>query len=225
MSSPAILNHVGLRMAQVASRDCTGGALIGIATSGLAWAAMASLHSGLPMLYVRKAAERLVSNKLIEGLAPEDRQLILVDDLLFAGESKREAIRIILDHGFRVTDILVVIDRQLQRKKDGPTLQDEFGLKLHALITMDEIVAHMGRQNAITDTQLRDLARDIRRRDIRLVHLHTCSGFTFYRSTLDLLVARLLRCRVVLHIHGGCFERFCRGSGSLGRWWIRTACR
>lgn len=163
MSSPAILNHVGLRMAQVASRDCTGGALIGIATSGLAWAAMASLHSGLPMLYVRKAAERLVSNKLIEGLAPEDRQLILVDDLLFAGESKREAIRIILDHGFRVTDILVVIDRQLQRKKDGPTLQDEFGLKLHALITMDEIVAHMGRQNAITDTQLRDLARDYRR--------------------------------------------------------------
>ena len=67
------------------------------------------------------------------------------------------------DHGFQVTDILVVIDRQLQRKKDGPTLQDEFGLKLHALITMDEIVAHMVRQNAITDTQLRDLARDYRR--------------------------------------------------------------
>ncbi len=41
-----------------------------------------------------------------------------------------------------------------------------------------------------------------------LVHIHTCSGFSFYRSTLDMLAARRAGARVVLHIHGAAFHEF-----------------
>ena len=65
------------------------------------------------------------------------------------------------------------------------------------------------------------LARTIRRERVDLVHIHTCSFFSFYRSLLDLVVARLLRCKVVLHVHGGQFAEFCRRSNRVGRWAIR----
>lgn len=47
----------------------------------------------------------------------------------------------------------------------------------------------------------------------KLVHIHTCSWFSFWRNAVDVAVARLLGRRVVLHIHGGQFRRFL---GSLG---------
>ncbi|MCP4589706.1 MAG: glycosyltransferase family 4 protein [bacterium] len=41
-----------------------------------------------------------------------------------------------------------------------------------------------------------------------LVHIHTCSYRTFFRSMPDILIARILRCPVVLHVHGGYFHDF-----------------
>lgn len=53
-----------------------------------------------------------------------------------------------------------------------------------------------------------------------IVHLHTCSGFSFYRSCWDLLIAQGCGARVVLHVHGGGFERFHAQAGALGGWLI-----
>ena len=58
-------------------------------------------------------------------------------------------------------------------------------------------------------------------RQIAILHIHTCSYFTFYRNLVDLAVARLLGRAVILHVRGNMFARFCAGSGRLGRWMIR----
>ena len=50
-----------------------------------------------------------------------------------------------------------------------------------------------------------------------LVHIHTCSHWTFYRSMPDILIARLLLRRVVLHVHGGHFHEFVSAPGGLSR--------
>jgi glycosyltransferase involved in cell wall biosynthesis len=47
----------------------------------------------------------------------------------------------------------------------------------------------------------------------QIVHIHTCSGFTFWRDALHAAAARILGGRVVWHIHGGYFREFC---GSMG---------
>lgn len=39
-----------------------------------------------------------------------------------------------------------------------------------------------------------------------IVHVHTCSGYSFLRSAMDLMVARSLGCCTVLHIHGAKFD-------------------
>ena len=65
------------------------------------------------------------------------------------------------------------------------------------------------------------LGRVLINRRIKLLHIHTCSYFTFYRNLLDLALAKLLRRPVILHIRGGRFEHFYVGSSPLGRWLIR----
>ena len=160
LSDPAVLDHVGNRLAAVVRDECRGSALVGMATSGIAWAAIASLKSGLPMLYVRKSVEETVSDKLVEGIPPADRRLVLIDDLLFAGEGKRKALDILSEQGYEVTDVVVIIDRQLQRRADGPRLQDALKLRLHALITMQEIVGYLVETGRIAATHLAWLIAD-----------------------------------------------------------------
>ncbi len=65
--------------------------------------------------------------------------------------------------------------------------------------------------------QLRMLIATIRRTRARIVHVHTCSGFSLYRSALDMVVAQLLGCRVILHVHGAAFDKFHAGAGRLLR--------
>jgi orotate phosphoribosyltransferase len=81
---------------------------------------------------------------------------------LFAGQSKSESIDILKDHNLKVTDVLVIVDRQLQRKKDGPPLQKAYSVRVHSLITMDEIIKYMIQTKKITDRQLQLLIADYR---------------------------------------------------------------
>ena len=56
--------------------------------------------------------------------------------------------------------------------------------------------------------QLHRLRAVIRRTHARIVHIHTCSGFSFYRAVADMLLAQELGCRVILHVHGAAFDTF-----------------
>ncbi|MGB5832815.1 MAG: glycosyltransferase family 4 protein [Thiohalocapsa sp.] len=53
----------------------------------------------------------------------------------------------------------------------------------------------------------------------QLVHIHTCSRFTFWRNAIDALLARLLLCPFLLHIHGAQFHRFL-GALSMPQAWL-----
>ncbi len=165
LSAPELLKYIGKRMAHIAKTKCKGNTLIGLATSGIAWGAVCSIYSGMPFLYIRKKLEKQMSSKYIEGIIPQKAKLILVDDLIFAGESKKEAIDIIKQHNLYVSDIIVIVDRQLQRKKDGLTVQEHHKVNLHSLIKMEDIVDYMKRKKAITDRQLEFLVRDYRQFD------------------------------------------------------------
>jgi orotate phosphoribosyltransferase len=160
MSVPDILHHVGKQFAQIIAEKCEGTALMGIATGGIPWAITASMYSGLPALYIRKELERHMSKKHIEGIPPKEKTVILVDDLLYRGNSKNKTLVLLKEHGYTVKDILLVIDRQIQRKDDGPSLQEKWGLRLHSLVTMDEIVQYMIETQTITDEQLERLRAD-----------------------------------------------------------------
>jgi glycosyltransferase involved in cell wall biosynthesis len=61
------------------------------------------------------------------------------------------------------------------------------------------------------------LALCIRRERAEIVHIHTCSGFTFWRDSLHAAAARALGCRVVWHVHGAKFDEFLASLGRIRR--------
>ena len=69
------------------------------------------------------------------------------------------------------------------------------------------------------------IVRVILKHRVQIVHIHTCSGFTFWRDSLHLLVARLLCKAIVLHIHGGWFHEFAAGLGSARKAVLSLALR
>jgi glycosyltransferase involved in cell wall biosynthesis len=58
-----------------------------------------------------------------------------------------------------------------------------------------------------------------------VVHIHTCSWFTFWRNGVDVLLSRLLLRPVVLHIHGAQFHRFLAGLSGVSAWLARRVLR
>ncbi len=67
------------------------------------------------------------------------------------------------------------------------------------------------------------LIRLLGRHRPELVHFHTCSGLTFYRTIVDMLIVRLYGLPVILHIRGGRFEEFLNGRTAIGRRVVRWA--
>ena len=55
-----------------------------------------------------------------------------------------------------------------------------------------------------------------------VVHIHTCSGFSLFRSAVDMYVARRAGCPVVLHIHGAGFDTFFAEANPVSRAAIRS---
>ena len=46
-----------------------------------------------------------------------------------------------------------------------------------------------------------------------IVHIHTCSYFSFWRNGIDVLLTKIFGRRVILHIHGAQFHEFLAGLG------------
>ena len=65
--------------------------------------------------------------------------------------------------------------------------------------------------------------RGIRRTRAKIVHIHTCSGWVFWRDVALATVAGLVNRRVVWHVHGGRFAEFAAGCGRPGRSIMRWA--
>lgn len=56
-----------------------------------------------------------------------------------------------------------------------------------------------------------------------IIHVHTCSYFSFWRDSLYSAMARWAGCRVAWHVHGGYFARFIAAMGPLRRFFLRRA--
>jgi orotate phosphoribosyltransferase len=165
LSYPPILQYIGRRMAHVARTQCQGDTLVGLATAGIGFGAVTSIYAHLPFLYLRSKPKLHLTLKWLEGKIPEHPKCIVIDELLFNGATKKNAVAKLIELGYEVTDVIVAIDRQLQKKEDGPDIESLHGVKLHALITMEEIVCYLIEQQKISGAQLDGLIRDYREYD------------------------------------------------------------
>lgn len=104
-------------------------AIAGGETAGIPFAAFLASTWGRPMIYVRKKPKGYGTASQIEGHLPSGSRVLLVEDLITDGGSKAVFLDAIAAAGSRVTDSLVLFDRQ----QGGDALLADQGVRLHAV--------------------------------------------------------------------------------------------
>jgi uridine monophosphate synthetase len=108
------------------------------------------LQNGWPMIYPRKEAKLYGTKVDIEGQFVAGETAVVIDDLATTGESKFEAIEKLTSAGLKVSDIVELIDRQSGAKESLA----EAGLKLHAVIRIDEILDYWENNKRVPAEQI-----------------------------------------------------------------------
>jgi len=136
ISSPPLLSRVADAYAgQLSGLDFDRIAAIPLAA--LPIAAAVSLRLGVPFVYPRMVAKEHGTGNAIEGdFNPEDR-LVLLDDVISTAKSKLEAIEVLAREGLRITDLVVLVDRESGGKEEI----ERHGVRCHAYARISELLA------------------------------------------------------------------------------------
>ena len=110
--------------------------LAAIPHAAMAIGAALALASDRPMIYPRLDVKDYGLRRGAEGEFREGETAVVIDDLATTGGSKFEAVERLRQAGLRVTDVVVLIDRQ---SGAAAALAKE-GLRLHAVFTMDQLL-------------------------------------------------------------------------------------
>ena len=137
-------------------RKCLEGidGIVGGEASGIAFAAWIADALRLPLQYVRKRARGLGSATQIEGIVEPGDRVLLVDDLMAAGESKREFCRALNEAGARVSDIFVVFDYGVLPTSD---VLKPWGVTVHSLCNWHDVLAAAKAESLIDDRAIDEL--------------------------------------------------------------------
>lgn len=149
-----VLDQVGVVLAEMGGE--TPDLCAGIPKAGVPLARVYSNHSGVPVRDDVFNKEQTDAGRKITTGDTEDHQgmkLRIVDDLATQGHTKLEAIQAAEQMGYKVTDIVVLVDRQ-----QGATEQlAEMGYTLRSAFTIDQLLQYGVRTERISDEQYREV--------------------------------------------------------------------
>jgi orotate phosphoribosyltransferase len=131
-----------------------GPAYKGITLAATTAVALAGLGHNVPFCFNRKEAKDHGEGGMIVG-APLKGRVLVIDDVITDGASKREAIELIRGAGAAPAGVLIALDRQERGQGELSATQEvsrEFGLPVTAIATLEDILATLrGRPDARED--------------------------------------------------------------------------
>ncbi len=135
ISSPPLLARVADAYAALLERiDFQRIAAIPLAA--LPIAAAVSLRLGVPFVYPRMVAKQHGTGNSIEGDFRPDDRVVLLDDVISTARSKLEAIEVLTGQGLRITDLVVLVDRE----SGGREELERHGVRCHAYARISELL-------------------------------------------------------------------------------------
>jgi orotate phosphoribosyltransferase len=133
--------------------------LLGPAYKGIPIAAatavqLAEVHGrDVPWCFNRKEVKDHGEGGRVVG-APLTGRVLVVDDVITAGTAIREVVEIVTAAGAEVAAVVVAIDRQERGSGDVSAVQQveqELGIRVRAIVTLDDVVEHLEQTNRYTE--------------------------------------------------------------------------
>jgi uridine monophosphate synthetase len=117
--------------------------------AGLPIGTAVSLDMSIPLVYPRQTAKAYGSGKLVEGKWEEGQTAVVIDDVTTSGDSILQTIQAVEQVGLRVTDAVLLIDRE----QGGAENIRAAGYNFHAVITLTKILTILEQAGRITGEQ------------------------------------------------------------------------
>ena len=129
--------------------DC----IASVPTGGLVIAASLATEILKPLVYVRTRAKDYGTSKMIEGHIHDGMRVLMIDDVSTSGGSIANAVRLLRNESATVTDAFVILDRMEGACEN--LARD--GVKLHCLVSVEEIARSLHRDKIISDKTMQDI--------------------------------------------------------------------
>ena len=109
-----------------------------------------ALQLGCSLIYPRKESKGYGTGKNVEGVFAAGQRAVIIEDLVTSGGSALTAIDALIAAGLTVADVAVLIDRE----QGGPENLAAKGYRLHAALTMSQILAGLQAAGRISARQV-----------------------------------------------------------------------
>ena len=134
-SSPHLLKTLSHNLLQLVD-DKNLELICGVPYAALPMATVMSLESGIPLIIKRKENKGYGTKRMLEGVFKDGQNCLLVEDVITSGKSLLETIDEVEKEGLKVTDIVLVLDRE----QGGIERLKEKGYQVQTLFTINEVI-------------------------------------------------------------------------------------
>jgi uridine monophosphate synthetase len=151
VSYPKLLKEIAEAMADLA-KGLKFDVIAGIPYTALPIATAISIAQDWPMVYARKEVKDYGTKRKLEGVFKSGQTALIIDDLITTGGSKFEAIEPFKEAGLKVTDIVVLVDRE----QGGAKILEEKGYHLHSVLGINELLDLLKSAGKIDETNYKN---------------------------------------------------------------------
>ncbi|NXV79600.1 UMPS synthase, partial [Atlantisia rogersi] len=122
--------------------DC----VCGVPYTALPLATIICSENLVPMLIRRKEAKDYGTKRLVEGTINPGETCLVIEDVVTSGSSVLETAEVLQKEGLKVTDAVVLLDRE----QGGKARLEERGIRLHSVCTLSGVLEILQQQGEVT---------------------------------------------------------------------------